>query len=253
MQREDSWQIHLQRISQFLVDGVDVWWSHTSNGFIFHDGDSDPDNSSDVLSLLHHRYHSVKDVEQRRDECWKKIIDEKIIIPAHSIKLYDSDGNKTGRMVYQNNTVTLESDPSTATFAEVEEFTNEESPATPQTVETQATPQTEILDSRDNVPSMEDEESACAEDGPSAESESSEINTASCINNGIEEHDERLKTSAGNCIKRLLGIDDNLVEFDDLRFKLKAAMRVGKNLKRSSKQNYAELQTIFGQNKVGTV
>ena len=193
MQREDSWQIHLQHISQFLVDGVDVWWSHTSNGFIFHDGDSDPDNSSDVLSLLHHRYHSVKDVEQRRDECWKKIIDEKIIIPAHSIKLYDSDGNKTGRMVYQNNTVTLESDPSTATFAEVEEFTNEESPATPQTVETQATPQTEILDSRDNVPSMEDEESACAEDGPSAESESSEINTASCINNGIEEHDERFK------------------------------------------------------------
>ena len=26
-QREDSWQIHLQRISPFLVTGVDVWWS----------------------------------------------------------------------------------------------------------------------------------------------------------------------------------------------------------------------------------
>ena len=89
MQREDSWQVHLQRISPFLVDGVDVWWSHTNNGFIFKDGDTDPENSSDVLLLLHHRYHTVKDVEQRRDECWKKILDEKIILPAHSIKLYD--------------------------------------------------------------------------------------------------------------------------------------------------------------------
>ena len=50
-QREDSWQIHLQRISPFLIDGVDVWWSHTTNGFLFHDGDTDPENRSDALSL----------------------------------------------------------------------------------------------------------------------------------------------------------------------------------------------------------
>ena len=129
-QREDSWQVHLQRISPFLVDGVDVWWSHTINGFVFHDGDTDPANSSEALSLLHHRFHSVKDVEQRRDECWKKILDEKINLPAHSIKLYDSDGNKTERMVYQN-----KSDPSTAPFVEV-----------------------------DDIPSMEGEDNACAED-----------------------------------------------------------------------------------------
>ena len=36
-QREDSWQIHLQQISPFLVAGVDVWWSYTPNGFLFHE------------------------------------------------------------------------------------------------------------------------------------------------------------------------------------------------------------------------
>lgn len=41
-QREDSWQVQLQQISPFLVDGVGVRWSYTSNGFLFHDGDTDP-------------------------------------------------------------------------------------------------------------------------------------------------------------------------------------------------------------------
>ena len=108
-QREDSWQIHLQRISPFLVVGEGVWWSYTSNGFVFHDGDSDPDNHDDAFSLMHHRYHSVMDVEHRRDVCWKRIVDEKVVIPAHSIKLYDTDGNRTGRLVYNDHNVTLDS------------------------------------------------------------------------------------------------------------------------------------------------
>ena len=37
--------------------------------------------------------------------------------------------------------------------------------------------------------------------------------------------DEGLKTSARNSIKRLLGCDDDLVKFDDFRFKLKNAKR----------------------------
>ena len=76
-QREDSWQIHLQQISPFLVAGVDVWWSYTPNGFLFHDGDTDCANPGDT-SLLHRHYHTVMDVEDRRDACWKKIVDEKI-------------------------------------------------------------------------------------------------------------------------------------------------------------------------------
>ena len=86
----------------------------------------------------------------------------------------------------------------------------------------------------DDVPSMEGEES-----------ETSTANTGSCLNLNHEEHDEGLKSSAGNYIKRLIGSDDDLVEFDRLRFKLKAAKRAGKRLKATSIQNYAELVTVF--------
>ena len=205
-----------------------------------------------------------------QDECWEKIINEKINLPAHSIKLYDSDGNKTGRMVYQDNMVTLESDPSTATFVEVD---NQETPATPPS------------ENLDDVPSME-EENTCADDAPSMEAEGSDAstanglpddvpsmeaegseastanglpddvpsmegegsetaNTGSCLNLNHAEHDEGLKSSAGNYIKRLIGSDDDLVEFDHLRFKLKAAKRAGKRLKATSIQNYAELLVVF--------
>ena len=153
-------------------------------------------------------------------------------------------------MVYQDNMVTLESDPSTATFVEVD---NQETPATPPS------------ENLDDVPSME-EENTCADDAPSMEAEGSEAstanglpddvpsmegegsetaNTGSCLNLNHEEHDEGLKSSAGNYIKRLIGSDDDLVEFDHLRFKLKAAKRAGKRLNLTSIQNYAELLVVF--------
>ena len=50
---------------------------------------------------------------------------------------------------------------------------------------------------------------------------------SSCINFSLEENQEGLKTTLGNHIKRLLGLDDDLVKYDDLRFKLKAATKAG--------------------------
>ena len=51
-----------------------------------------------------------------------------------------------------------------------------------------------------------------------AEMCSSEPSASSFINLNLEEHDEGLKTSAGNSIKRLLGCDYDIVKFDDFRF-----------------------------------
>ena len=50
---------------------------------------------------------------------------------------------------------------------------------------------------------------------------------SSCINFSLEENQEGLKTTLGNHIKRLLGLDDDLVKYDDLCFKLKAATKAG--------------------------
>ena len=47
-------------------------------------------------------------VEERRKTCWDKIIRDRIIIPANAIKIYDSQGNTTGRLVYSEESVMLE-------------------------------------------------------------------------------------------------------------------------------------------------
>lgn len=102
-----------------------MWWTYTSDGFLFHDGDNSSTDPNS-FTLLHHRWHLIKDVEDRRDSCWNRIIDEQIVIPAHSIKLYDVNGNKTGRLLYSNHEVTTEytsdcqSNTSTATPDEIE-------------------------------------------------------------------------------------------------------------------------------------
>ena len=57
----------------------------------------------------------------------------------------------------------------------------------------------------------------------------------------LETHEEGLKTSVGNCIKKLLGSDANLVEFDRLRFKLKQAKRAGNHMKSTSVSRYKHI------------
>ena len=242
-QREDSWQIHLQQISPFLVDGVDVWWSHVSNGFLFHDGDDDPANPTYAFSLLHHRYHSIEDVEHRRDASWKRILDEEIVIPAQSIKLYDLAGNKTGRLLYSNNTVTLES---TSTEAEAPHNAGAVTPETPfcavhtsPCVPSILLPDDPVLvemandqASTDNIVDMDNDET------------STDNNVrVERIHHNLEEQQEGLKTSTGNYIKRILGCDDDLVKFDDLRFKLKEAKQTGKHANMTtSVSQYRELE-----------
>jgi hypothetical protein len=117
MEREDSWQMHSRRISPFLMAGVDVWWSDMSDGFLFHDSEINSSNPGETFTLLHHRCHSVMDVEERRDACWKRIVDEQIVIPAQSIKLYDSEGNKSGRLLYSNGRATVEHPPTDSSWS----------------------------------------------------------------------------------------------------------------------------------------
>ena len=84
--RADSWQLHLQRISPFLVAGPGVWWESTEDGFHFFDGDQDAPSQSHQPPLFHFRHHSIKDVERRQESSWKKVVQDRTIIPAYSIK-----------------------------------------------------------------------------------------------------------------------------------------------------------------------
>ena len=145
--KEDSWQVHLQRISPFLVAGEDIWWSSVPNGFIFHDGDTDSADPSDDFSLMHHRYHSLMDVENRRDACWKKMIDQKTVIPA-----LNADGNKTGRLLYKDNNVELECiDEVGTSITETEGDHDPETPAGAPTSECEAPPEPQQEHPHQNV------------------------------------------------------------------------------------------------------
>ena len=102
--RTDSWQLHLQRICPFLLAGPGVWWEPTEDGFHFFDGDEDAPSQPCQPYLFHFRHHSIKDVEERQESSWKQVVDDRIIILAHSIKIYNSDGLVTAKIVYKNMT-----------------------------------------------------------------------------------------------------------------------------------------------------
>ena len=194
-------------------------------------------------------------------------MDEKTLIPAHSIKLYDPDGNKTGRLLYSDHTVTLEctsSDPLGTSEPEASATITSEAPGceadAPSTMKDEDS-ETSTVD----VPPMEqeDNEVSTAAEEPSIEQEDSDNSNAdtaplmtemsssiqngsSCINPNPEEHQEGLKTSVGNSIKRLLGSDDDLVKFDDLHLKLKEAKKTGNHLHmKTSVSEYQNLASKF--------
>ena len=101
----DSWQLHLRRISPFLISGEGVWWRYVSGGFQFLDGDTDRETQDgNDFTLLHFGKHSVEDVQERRGKCWKRIIDERLVIPATDVKVYDDGELCTGRIEYRDGT-----------------------------------------------------------------------------------------------------------------------------------------------------
>ncbi len=82
-----------------------MWWRHVDGGHHFRDGDED--SLEDGFTLFHFRQHRFVDVEERRKRCWSIILEEKILIPAEEVKVYDDDGNSTGNMDYSNGIVTF--------------------------------------------------------------------------------------------------------------------------------------------------
>ena len=92
----DSWQAHLEKISHFLVCGKNIWWIVDERGYVFKDGFSDPPYHPEGPHLLHFRNSSIKEVHDRQKQCWIKLMEEKIEVPASSIKIYSHTGDCIG-------------------------------------------------------------------------------------------------------------------------------------------------------------
>ena len=85
----DSWQAHLEKISPFLIHGENVWWTATESEYIFSDGVDSPNHP--LPELLHFRDSSLLDVQRRRIQSWKSIIENNTTLPIPYIKIYGYD------------------------------------------------------------------------------------------------------------------------------------------------------------------
>lgn len=233
--RLDSWQLHLKRISPFLTAGEDVWWTNTSTGFHFYDGDGDSATpSDDHFTLLHYRHHSIADVEERRQRCWYKIIQDRIMLPASEVKVYDVDGKNTGRLQYCNHTVTfvpLQQNSSSSTpGAEVDTDTSEpfppwsgehsESPLVSEQPETNMLGPVSETQTHIQLDLPQEQDTSSSKEDNFHSRDASSMSTPH-IHLSLE---EGFTTSLANYIKVLLP-NEILTEFDKLRFSLKEIIR----------------------------
>ena len=70
--RIHSWQAHLQCISSYLVFGEVVWWKENVSGYLFLDGDNDPEYQVGGPTVLHFRDSNIQDVINGSYTAWRK-------------------------------------------------------------------------------------------------------------------------------------------------------------------------------------
>ena len=90
-----DWQAHLQRISDFLIYGENIWWEKTKFGIQFFDVD-DPEEIELKPRVHHFRSSNIKSVSNELEKNWSSIVDNNICIPMHEIMI----GNEDDKVVY---------------------------------------------------------------------------------------------------------------------------------------------------------
>ena len=93
LERLSSWQAHMMRISGYLKQGEGAWWERSENGFLFHDGEDDPDFCSSGPHLDHFRNTTLPDIYGRMTQDWGIIIGGKTELPSPSVRIYSENGN----------------------------------------------------------------------------------------------------------------------------------------------------------------
>ena len=84
------WQSHLERISDFLLDGN--CWFQGENGVIFNDTQA---FKHSTITLHHYRSSNFQSEIKYLQECWVKCVQTPAIIPAEKIKVEYEDGENT--------------------------------------------------------------------------------------------------------------------------------------------------------------
>ena len=86
-----DWLSHLERISDFLIFGVNVLWEKNEFGFEFFDFDKIPQNSDLHPKVYHFGYSNIPSIINELEEHWNSVLKNKICIPAHEIFIGNED------------------------------------------------------------------------------------------------------------------------------------------------------------------
>ena len=103
-----EYQAHIERISDFLLPGKDVWW-HFDNDIdtiIFDDGSAEPDERLEGPRLNHFRSWTLASERTYLKNCWQKCLDSSVSLPISRVKTYDTNGEPTGFIVHVKDLMT---------------------------------------------------------------------------------------------------------------------------------------------------
>ena len=85
----DDWQSHLQRISDFLIFGENMWWEKNDFGVEFFDV---PDNQPKLVyhpKIHHFRSSNISTVTRMLKDHWSTILKNNTPIPTHKFLISD--------------------------------------------------------------------------------------------------------------------------------------------------------------------
>ena len=241
--RIPSWQAHLQRISTFLEFGQGIWWENETLHYRFFDSDTDPDSRPEGPTLMHFREANLTDVQAIAKTKWTTIVDNKTVLPAPSIRVFDHNGDYKGTRFFRHPPDQQQPMDTTTTPEQTfPEVTEEEFQRLETVVQTTLTNQTRPLITTADSPTDE-----------SSPTEEVILNVVACSQHTVDEPigdpDSLQKTNkcetceyqtkAAKLIAKVIGRAPILLEFDFLRAKLKAQT---KRPTENQKEEYITLQ-----------
>jgi len=95
-QKERScFQAYLERLSDYLLCGEDIWWRFERNSqeIVFHDGFQEPDNRNEGPEFMSFVDTQLSSLAGYLDSCWQKCIETEKEQPIEYIKVFDSQGD----------------------------------------------------------------------------------------------------------------------------------------------------------------
>ena len=89
-----DYQAHLERISDYLYPGPNMWWKQTQRGIEFCDIDSGQTNHLGLQyqHKMHFRSSTLTTVYEQQYQAWEQCINDGTNLPAKNIRCYKSDG-----------------------------------------------------------------------------------------------------------------------------------------------------------------